>query len=630
MKSNIFLICILGAALLGACADRTSGVSGDSPGPDQELPGDNNGDSPAAGPLDVSSPQDGVRVTPEDSVGRPPVNTRNRLEIVGDATRQMSYAGAAELRVRYVNPQGGLIRGGQVNFLFEGASADLAVGPAQSPTNRNGEATATVTTGRVSGTFRVLATAEGADPAAFTIRVEPKDRASYVVHTQYEGQTRPTLVSVRLFDDSFSCADLDPFDLLADFDHFDVIPTPQGIPSARFVNLANGDGYTAISLGLMPDSARMGYGCNDDRAPIVDGFDTEVTVVMHEILPQVAGIYDIETRVDLTDALPEPWRTNINLIGRIFADPAGLVVDLLLGDANDPNDDGLIGDVLNIIPGMRGLLTQVIEDLLDQVLSPEARQVFRVGGAVYQTLTQFTLGGQLEIIREADAQGFLATNNVHRYGSIVINWDVDCTDQDPPGCGRIELAMRDLERFGALSGLFAGELVSTEGGQDYLAIDRHSLRFNYGALLLALFEQIVLPSIFGDHVDSLGDALGEMFDCREIADGLFDPATEALLNGLLFQSCGETLGAMEDMLVELIVANSQEIPNLTFGTFEATSDADFARLGCPIDEPTPYPQGVTRRRYDAIGTEQARCGWDARLETSGELRQIDADFYGGR
>jgi hypothetical protein len=119
-------------------------------------------------------------------------------------------------------------------------------------------------------------------------------------------------------------------------------------------------------------------------------------------------------------------------------------------------------------------------------------------------------------------------------------------------------------------------------------------------------------------------------DCRSFADNVFDPVNDALLNQALFSACGEVVGQLEQQVVGLIVANTSDIPSLTFGTFEATNDAELRELGCVIDEPAVYPPEATERYYGRFGTEADRCLWDARFETSGEVRQIDGDFYGWR
>lgn len=630
MMYRLLLIALV--LVLGACADgvlgRAGGQGNNNNVPDGNLNNEQQEPEPPAA-VDLDSPEQTLVPVPDDTTFAPPIDDRNILEIIGRADVGMNYINNTTLEVRLVDANGDVVRGSDITFEFEGNVQDMELSPASAPTNRDGLARTTVTSGTTRGAYRLKVSAFHAEPVFFNIRVEPKDNAAYVVHTEYSGTTLPALVSVRLFNATTRCEDLDPTALPPALDTFDVLPEPDSIPDARFVNLPNGVGYTVVSMGLIADEARAAWGCNDEAPLIQNGFDTEVTVQMDEIRPRLEGTFDIETRVDLTDALPEPWRTNINIIGQLFTDPASLVVDLLLGDENDPNDDGLIGNVLNIIPGIRGLLTQVIDSFLQGVLPPEVQRVFAIGGEVYETVTQFTLGGQLEFTADPDSQGFLADVNHHRYGQIIIDWDLDCGVNDPPECGRIVLGTERLQQFGALSGDFTGLLVGTAEG-DRLMIDRHSFTFNYGALLLALFEELILPEIFGPQVNTLGEAIGTLFDCREIADDLFDPQQDFLLNEVVFNGCTEALGEFEGMLVDLIVGNAQDFPALTMGTFEADSEGEIIAYGCAVEEPAPYAPGQFERYFDTLGAAEARCQWDARLDAGNEVRPLTADFFGAR
>jgi hypothetical protein len=350
---------------------------------------------------------------------------------------------------------------------------------------------------------------------------------------------------------------------------------------------------------------------------------------MESLQPALMGSYDIETRVNLLDGLPEPWRTNLTIIGRIFAEPDQLIIDLLLGSPNDTSDGLLGGSIIVDNPLLRLWISDGINFILDQVLSEELRQIFNIGGAVYRTVSQFTLAGDLVLRAEPTPEGALVMNNQHRYHTMRINWDVNCPDNAPPECGLIELQMGDLNDVGTFYGEFGGRLTRTAQA-DYLEIDRHSFTFNYGALLLSLIEQIVFPAIFGPGVDSTREALEQVIDCRGFANSVFDPQTDALLNQALLGACGEVLGELERQVVSLIVSNNTAIPNLTFGTFEAADEAALRELGCPIAEPSPYPPNATERYYGRIGLANDRCLWDARFETNNEVRQIDADFYGTR
>jgi hypothetical protein len=626
MKLRMGSCLLLLGLSLWACEDNAGGRAGEQTTPEPE-PEDH---TPPSEELD--EPSKGIVREPEPIEPADVLETRYTLEVVGESSFGMNYYNEATLDVRYLDPEGRPVRGGVVELAFEGQAFDMELAPTRLTTDSQGEASALLTSGRRQGTYTIRATAQKADAVEWRVQVAPKDNASYLVHTLYEGELSPELVSVRLFDSDLGCEDLDAYDLPLEVESFDVLPTLDGIPDARFVNLPNGRGYTVVSLGLIREDLPMAFGCNDEAPEISEGFDAEVTVVMEERRPSVEGSYPIETRVDLLDALPEPWATNLTTLGRIFAEPEALVVDLLLGDPNDPSD-GFLGGAGELLdnPLVRGWIEDGVGSLLaglfDQLDGLE--QIFRVGGAIYDTVSRFTLRGDLVIVGEPGEAGALVGENLHRYHTLVLNWDVNCGPNDPPECGQIVIDMGERRDLGTFSGEFEGALRRTQA-QDYLEVGRHSFSFNYGALLLSVVEQLVFPAIFGPDVDSTRELWEELIDCQDLADGIFDPVQDQALNQLIFEGCGEALGELDRLVVELIVGNAVEVPNLTFGTFEATTPAELEEWGCKISEPDPYPADATGRYYSALGSQSARCLWDARLEASGEVRALDADFYGER
>ncbi len=585
--------------LAAACSDSAGGKGGDQITPDPIDNGDMDETPSSIDPATLP----GADITPDPADYRDAVDPRFLLEFVGDDSRSMNYYNAGEFTVRYSDHTGRAVRGGEVHATFAGNAADMEIGAPIWTTNARGEATVAFETGRTSGTFTVVVSAENADDLAFNVHVRPKDSASYIVHTTYpSAATLPVQVSVRLFEDDVNCADLDPANLPAEIGQFDILPHDHNIPDARFVDLPNGRGYTAVSVGFLAPQVPVAFGCSEERPLIADGFDAEVTVDMAELMPMVQGTYDIETRVDLLDALPEPWGSTLTLIGRIFAEPAELVMELLLGDPN-VIDDGYLGSILPDNPLLRRTLSAAINQLLADLLPPEVQEVFRVGGMVYRTVSQFTLLGHLDVAAEADSDGVLAMGNTHRYGAMVIHWDRD-----------IILQMNDLDDVGALNGQWSGNALDAA-----LTVDRHSLQFNYGALALALIEQIIFPALFGQGVDSVDEAIRSFIDCQQLADDVFDPVQDALLNQILLGACNETVSELASSVTDLFVGQSTPLTNLT-----------FAATNCPLEEPEVYGDDDQVRYFERVGAEDPRCIWNAELVAGQEIRRIESDFYGAR
>lgn len=612
----IALVCLAFASAAACSDDANTGVkTGD---------GVNNANNPDTNNTPTADPirPPGRGETPRDQeTDLAPAPASYRLEIQGDADLSLNYYNETALTVRYLDEEGQAIRGGQLRFDFVGSAGDHVLSQNAAVTNAQGDATVLLGTGRVSGTFRVQVTAEKAEPVEFTVRVLAKDNAAYVVHTTYRGVSRPELVSVRLYDASVTCAQLDPGALPAERAHIDLLPLADlTVPDARFLELPNNTGYTAVSLGLLGD-VPMAWGCNDSRPLIEDGFDQEVEVLMEELRPQVEGSYDVETRVDLIDALPEPWRTNLDLIGRFFTDPADALVFLMLGDPNDNNDGWLGGLFLDSQP-FHDLVYNLLSDLINPLLPPELRQLFTFGANVYRVVTQFTLAGYVDLGAPA-ADGTLVAGQVHRYDRLRLKWNCD---QQGNNCDDYEIGMTDLSDVGYLSGEFSGR-VATYGTDTYLLVDRHAFTFNYGALILSIFEQLIFPEIFGPGVDTMQEVLESFIDCQGIANAI-DP--QNVFDPFIVNACHGGVSALADQLLDQIAGVGSGVPNLSFGTFPVVNDWDVAQSGCQMLEPVAYPEDAPFRYFERLGTPEDRCAWDAQLITSQEVRAIRSDFFGVR
>ena len=54
---------------------------------------------------------------------------------------------------------------------------------------------------------------------------------------------------------------------------------------------------------------------------------------------------------------------------------------------------------------------------------------------------------------------------------------------------------------------------------DQLDIDNHTIKINYGKLIIFALNELILPAISGTH--NLSDAIHSFVDCRSIAEGIY-------------------------------------------------------------------------------------------------------------
>jgi hypothetical protein len=333
------------------------------------------------------------------------------------------------------------------------------------------------------------------------------------------------------------------------------------------------------------------------------------------VAPNISGSYAILTRLNLTDGLPEPWSTNVQFVGEIFADPVRSLVDFLFGDPND-NGDGFLGRFLDDTPSRRTLVTGALTDLiLATDIGQRLDRFFGVGGEAYRVVTEFGMAGTMDIRSEPGEDGQLGSNNGHRYDDIVIDWTIDCDPNDLE-CSRVVVNLSSIDNVGALSSTFSGEV----GQGPRLFVDRHGFEFNYGAIAVAIMERVVLPRTFG--VNSIEGALGLLVDCDDFGDSIF-PNNVVFSLGVS-EACEFALEAVADEVVERLSGANLGLPDLTLATFG--TEAGLERAGCLMGEPEYTSQDVLRR-VSTLGSEQTRCEWDALFETSDGTGAVRSDFH---
>ena len=175
-----------------------------------------------------------------------------------------------------------------------------------------------------------------------------------------------------------------------------------------------------------------------------------------------------------------------------------------------------------------------------------------------------------------------------------------------------------------------------------LAITRHALNLQYGALLDFVLEKILLPQVFGDGTDSLPSV-----DSFEALMSALMAGRACLVAGTCCHDFAANLvaqsgGAVEATLVE--TACDSLIPS--GGTYirEFVTDLDTPTggftIGTPVADGTKYltdqPCLITDigndMRFDALGGQSAdmQCAWDASLTLGGFDYRPSATFYGNR
>jgi hypothetical protein len=439
-------------------------------------------------------------------------------------------------------------------------------------------------------------------------------------------------------------------------------------PTVIFPDRPNGDAYTvaawAYSLNHNGD-VEVAYGCTDGNPAIEAGNSVDVVVDLVDHIPNIVGTYDVVHEFDLVDALPPNIQTVVGLIGRLANDPGSFVV----GCPDNPTDPeacpagspGIINLLVDFLPdgsfkdAITGFLDSgignaVARDAINEIAGnwidsapPWVGNTVNITGDIYDTLRQFRVEGTMEFtaapVVSLDSAGELigvlpTDSGKQTWNDFVFTWSNGCDDApDPTLCATRRMGSSQLG-ISAVTGTFDGTLL----GSNKLQINQHTLSLNYGALMVAILEKIVLPSIFGDECgandnlpcDSLEGALGELISCPALAENISGDTSGSVYN-IVENLCTSLLSQASDKLRDY--ASTQLVAD----------GSDVFLIGTPADghctliQPEVYQgdwPGKPLPYIQYLGMEEPaelQCKWEVKIKFSDSTTaNVEGAFWGAR
>lgn len=538
--------------------------------------------------------------------------------VLEQAPEALVFGARGSLAVQYLDEQGAPISGSLVRFVAQGP--ELMLDAASGVTDEVGVAEIQVVALQQSGLASVRVEAPRAKALDIPVQVNAPEGASYTVTVEDHSGRALDQAQVMLLDPSLDCAALDPGQLLPTTELLQAEQNPgQVLQTAVFSPLPNGASYTVLAVGELSPGVVAAWGCDDSRPVIANGAAQVISLEMVPVPPTLQGPWTVTTQLDLTDALPPGWASNVEFVANVFANPLGAVTSVLLGDPQD-NNDGLLGSFLGDSPGTRALIEGILADVLS--LTPYGQQLdrfFGLGGDGFRLLHELTLRGDMDFAGAPALDGLLPTPTAHRYDTLLIRWESDCVQGQ--ACEAIEQPLSQISGVGVLQGNFQGQVWAAPGAS-FLEVERHGFAFNYGALLVFLLEEYLLPRVFG--VRSVGAALELLISCDAVAQQLFPDFGDFLLREGAALACREGLDILGSQVLERALGAALGIPQLTLGTWEGGPEP-----GCALAELSPYGPEHNRVRGLSLGSQAEACGWDARFEAPGEAPgQIESTWMG--
>ncbi|MBI1945114.1 MAG: hypothetical protein HYS27_05425 [Deltaproteobacteria bacterium] len=335
------------------------------------------------------------------------------------------------------------------------------------------------------------------------------------------------------------------------------------VPGAHtFEGLTSGLKATVIADGRSASGYVVARGCAE-AGVIVGGLELPVSVVLTQGETVVAGDYDVLMHVALGDALPAPYDATVDLITALLGNPAGYAVYIVLREVDQSMGTGFVstGGVAHRFRdleqnptafGTWNLATNALDNLLEDQLGQTYVDVTNVGAGVRDVVSDFEIGTRLSV--DETAVGLTVDE---RWRDIVLYWPLPC-DEGDLACARRPLTLDDLELAPVVTGYgasIAHAPVVGETERYLVSTDPHGLDVRYGALLLAILEQVVFPSLPPDVAgDSFGDVLTNLVGCANIGQSFSsDPFVQALVAGVCEGALNYAGQEIEDQLLQLQV-----------------------------------------------------------------------------
>ncbi len=619
LKSSTLLV----LSILLAAMTFGTGCSDEAPAASGQIAMDNNNSAPNNNPAPNNSDNNSVMAP-------------STLAHESDQTIGVAANSVVELKVRYQDGEGARLSDRPIRWTIIGNSAGSALEVSQSNTDTQGVAAVSITSQSEEATFEVEATAGDDDqvaPIRFTVSVESKQFASYSVRDNYDGvrDYARNEIKVSLYEAPESCAEFNPLAPGTAEQSQKRVPDAQGFPmNFTFTNLRNGTRYIAVSTAFAVEDGQDrvigSWGCNDERPEITNGVNPPpLEVDLLDVLPDVTGTWNINSRFNLGEALPQNIRQIVDPILNLFLDPTGYLPELLVG---------FIEEQFNLdVEQIRTVVEGIVEDLLEAAIggNDTVESVLVGGGDIAESIRNFNLIGSV-VIEEGDvSDSGLIEGAELVYNRLGYRWRLNCdSDEDydaDPSCGDsfIELGNFGNGSIEFIEGEWNGAVLPNNdyapaSGRAWfhqLSVDNHTVDLNYGAIILFMIENIALPLLFPAEdgqpaVTSLGALLDRFVQCQE----RFDSNT-------LQNVCEAAIDAASDLARGQLADLELQPDNFTIGTPDTAACGLYEQqenYGSPAPNTAHYP------RFNRMGLEEEdntdfgdlRCEWGATIQWSAD------------
>lgn len=554
---SLLLLCgVVVAAGCDGCAEDPAGSNDPN-----KLPPNGNGDG-------TNNGDDDENKTPE---GRD-------LVFNGTSPVDVFYGQQQQLAFTLTTRSGVKVSGQNVRFSLQGEGGTLNV--QEAATDANGVARVTFTAGNADATVTVRASADNANDVAVTVNVKVNPVGS--LRVAVTSQTRIPVTRAELLvyrgpaQNVPSCDYLDTATTLPTATFTAELPAVPG--NRTFTDQPHGQSVTVLASGYNANGDLIGVGCTDGSG-IIGGQTTTLSVAIQQLPSVLEGDYDVLLKIDLGQALPEPYESWVETVTGILSDPAGYAVyqamrysDLNSGfttfvTVNDGAGGTRIATWREVSdnPGtfnMWNSASNYVDTMLANQFGSNYTTVTTVGGDIRQAITAFEVGSGFSLSSTASA-GIYRVDE--RWNDLVFTWRLSCAAGDL-GCARRPVQLDDTNyapvttTYNALA-TRAPDENATERFE--VVSDPHVFSLRYGAIIMIALNEVIFPSLPGGLAsDSLAGVLHNLIDCASVGQaiaGAIGIGDASMYEGFCGFGLDYAATTIENRVLELEVGGNPEL-----------------------------------------------------------------------
>ncbi len=424
------------------------------------------------------------------------------------------------VRVKVVDyAQGGPAKDALVEFSIRptnpGVTGDGSLSAFSAYTDAAGIAAITFRSNTIADVgYTVDVTSDGANPVSFELFVADAPRGTLSVELKYEGPISVKNVHLRLISGQFTCSQFNPInpplDVLAE-------KTLLGVSGqTSWTNLPEAQRFTVLATAESPDEHLAAAGCLDGVV-IVANQDNKVTLTLFLLTLSPTGNYSSTSVFDFTGAIPGQVGDIIDEISLLFTSPGQFLINQIKKLAAL-----YVGNF--ITDTVFGLFEDKVAEIIDEWMFNESpdwvQDILRVGQDLFQIVNNLEM---LATLRISKLQNDYYVQGILLWDGIALYWRLGCPEPGEsgydPACGRNEFSLAQFSNTEFPMDIVEGRFTASIQNFDQLDIDNHTIKINYGKLIIFALNELILPAISGTH--NLSDAIHSFVDCRSIAEGIY-------------------------------------------------------------------------------------------------------------